>query len=172
MSTGTWQQALVFASDFTESVSLGGGEPTLHPEFFDILKTAMWTFDYVWFATNGSKTKAMYRIADIIDDDDHTEDYCTCDPEDFEDEDYYCECDDYEAIQNPDNKLSVDLSTDYFHDQIDNNIRSLWERRANSHQYSNFSLRDITQSASGVISEGRGCGYKFYCGLCMWFYGN
>ena len=154
MTDDVWRQAISYAQVYTEYISLGGGEPTLHPKLFEILKQSLEAFGYVWFATNGSQSESMYRIADIIDDEDHPGDYCTCDPEDLEDGDYWCE--DWNAVHNPDNRLSVDLSTDYYHDSIDPNVRDLWERRANSHSYSHFSLRDITQSLAGVIGEGRG----------------
>lgn len=43
-----------------ESCSIGGGEPTLHPDFLTFLITAIAKCEYVWLATNGKiKERAM-----------------------------------------------------------------------------------------------------------------
>jgi hypothetical protein len=44
-------------------VTLGGGEPTLHPEFWKILAYAVSQSDYVWLATNGSRTDDAIALA-------------------------------------------------------------------------------------------------------------
>ena len=52
------QQAIDFAESIDNySIAIGGGEPTLHPQFFDILKRSLQVFDNVWLATNGSQTE-------------------------------------------------------------------------------------------------------------------
>jgi organic radical activating enzyme len=152
--------AINFASEYygDESISIGGGEPTLHPRFFDILRHCLETFDYVWLASNGSQTDTMFRLANIIDGVDFIDDYeCDCDPDDLEDEDYECDCwmnAQDNAIYQED-KLSVALSQDCFHDPIDERIVDLWTKRANVHRHSNFEIRDVTRSKNGVIAQGR-----------------
>ncbi len=144
--------SIAFARDYTNCISLGGGEPTLHPRFFDILRHCLEDFDYVWFATNGSQTDSMFRISNILDDCDYESFECECDSEQVEE--YGCECDHPVIYQ--ENKLGVALSTDYFHDPIDLRVRDLWSRRANTHgRNTGYELRDITQSMSGVIGQGR-----------------
>lgn len=134
-----------------ETISVGGGEPTLHPRFFDILNQCLKYFDYVWMATNGSQTKAMYRLHNIINGCDYEsferEDYCQCgNPDD-------CYCEPKDLIYQED-KLSVALSLDHFHSPINQRIEDLWRRNslANKHHYE---IRNVTSSMSGIIAQGR-----------------
>ena len=103
------------------NLTIGGGEPTLHPDFFDILRNALWMFDSVWMATNGSRTKTMYRLSDIMEDNDY-------------------------AAVNPimaDGKLYVALSQDPHHNPIDPNIVNLWK------QY-RYEIRNTSNHIMGV----------------------
>lgn len=156
--------AITFARDTfgDETITIGGGEPTLHPDFFKILKCCLEDFDYVWMATNGSQTNIMHRLADIIDGEDYPEEECDCAErlgEDFLEE--YGECMCYEKIAYgadciyQEDQLSVALSQDCFHDPIDSRIVELWTRRANQHKHSHFEIRNVTNSYKGVIAEGR-----------------
>jgi organic radical activating enzyme len=153
--------AVAFIREYSdETISIGGGEPTLHPRFFDILKMCLEDFTYVWMATNGSQTETMYRLAEIIDGNDlyHQLDQmgCECDPDDLEDG-YECDCHDYfEDYIYQEDKLSVALSLDPWHDPIDERIVDLWTRRANQHRHSHFEIRDVSKSMNGAIAEGRG----------------
>jgi hypothetical protein len=64
MSYQTWQQALKYAMDYSEEfLSLGGGEPTLHPMFWQILGEAIANINEVWLATNGSITNTAVALA-------------------------------------------------------------------------------------------------------------
>lgn len=138
MDNATLWRALDVAQGLgNESISIGGGEPTMHPDFFDILKTCLNSFDYVWLATNGSKTKKMRRLAAILD----GTDYETPD------------IDEYDEICQED-KLGVALSTDYYHDPIDSKILDHWKRNA-ANRPSGYELRDVTKSHHGVINTGR-----------------
>ena len=47
----------------SEAISIGGGEPTIHPRFWDFMIHAMANVEYVWMATNGSKTKTSLLLA-------------------------------------------------------------------------------------------------------------
>lgn len=121
-----------------ESLSLGGGEPTLHPRFFDVLRQAMQKFDYVWMATNGTRRRAMLRLAGIINDEDYEYDY------------------DNPISPQREAHLSVELSTDYFHDRskVDSRVWDIWHRAADLRR-PGFGLRDVTRSREGVIAAGR-----------------
>ena len=139
--------AIDFISDYGGDIlTLGGGEPTLHPKFFDILKYSMDNFDQVWFATNGSNTKAMYRLFDII----HNEDYEECDCTEEDKENGYCLH--YLDIDNTEDKLFVDLSLDPFHDPIDPNIIKLWKKFSKDHH--NFNVRN-TYKNGNLFKNGR-----------------
>ncbi len=46
-----------------ESISIGGGEPTLHPRFWEFLALSLGSAEYVWLATNGSQTKIALILA-------------------------------------------------------------------------------------------------------------
>ena len=64
MSYETWVKALAFVLDWGgEAISLGGGEPTLHPLFWQILGESIANIDYVWLATNGSITNTAMALA-------------------------------------------------------------------------------------------------------------
>lgn len=135
-----------------DSIALGGGEPTMHPRFFDILRIALQDFDYVWFATNGSKYKTMRRLVDIIEGNDF---------------DNFSEHDDRLAIYQ-EGKLGVALSTDYYHDHgmVHEWVRSTWTRMANNNR-SGFEVRDVTRNHDGVSATGRakrtGVGWSEHC---------
>lgn len=138
MDYNTVLAALDFISNWDEMISIGGGEPTLHPRFFDILQKCLQRFDYVWFATNGSRTKTMWRLIDILD---------GCDYENFED--------DYIELKS-EYQLTVALSVDHYHDynKVDYRIRDIWKRRSGN-KTPGFELRDVVNSHSGVINAGR-----------------
>lgn len=124
-------EAIKIASNYSEIIAIGGGEPTLHPRFFDILKQCLATFDYVWMATNGSQTKTMYRLFNILNEKDY--------PEDEEDE-YY------DSIF-PNGKLTVTLSQDYYHSQINQRIIDLWKRNEKNN---GFEIRNVSGRVIGV----------------------
>ena len=46
-----------------ETVSIGGGEPTLHPQFWEFIGLALGHCDYVWLATNGSLKETSLALA-------------------------------------------------------------------------------------------------------------
>lgn len=157
MEWDTFMGAVAFMKQWDDTVSIGGGEPTLHPQFFDILKACLGDFDYVWMATNGSQTDTMLRLANIINGEDFIDDYdCTCDPDDLEDG-YECECwiDAQEDSIYQEDKLSVALSLDDFHAPIDEKIINMWNRAANIYKRSNFEIRNTSSSTQGIIAQGR-----------------
>ena len=47
-----------------ESISIGGGEPTIHPLFWQMLGESIGAAgEYVWLATNGSQTRTALALA-------------------------------------------------------------------------------------------------------------
>lgn len=128
------RQAINFASDYGECIDIGGGEPTIHPQFFDILKLCVDTFDWTWMATNGKKTSAMWRLDDIL----MGEDY----PDDMEDDEGW------DKTISAEGKLGVALSQDPYHEPIDPSVVDLWRRRGRE-------IRNTSLSQEGVIASGR-----------------
>ena len=67
MGMGTFKKCLKLCEMYDFYPVLGGGEPTLHPKFWEIFGRAMGAeVELVWMATNGSiatTTKALARIA-------------------------------------------------------------------------------------------------------------
>jgi len=65
MPFGIFKLAVKAAEDYGETVSLGGGEPTLNPEFWQFIGYAL-SKDLEaapWLATNGKRTKDALRLA-------------------------------------------------------------------------------------------------------------
>jgi MoaA/NifB/PqqE/SkfB family radical SAM enzyme len=156
MDRWTFNNSLYFALEMgEEAIALGGGEPTLHPLFFDFVSQILREDCYLWLATNGTITESMLRLAAIMDDNDweHLMDYG-----DEEEMDH---------ISNPDKKLSVALSNDWAHKsqakQPTERVMSLWEKR--------FELRDVFKSRGGASAQGRakktGAGWGSHC-VCNW----
>lgn len=142
--------AIRYASKHDDcAISIGGGEPTLHPRFFDILRNCLENFDYVWMATNGSQTKVMLRLAAIIEGEDYGE--CNCTEENWD----YCTCHDTGIHQ--DNKLTVALSQDCFHSPINQRIVDLWTRYASRNNNSGYSILNSTKNnyGDGIVAQGR-----------------
>jgi organic radical activating enzyme len=134
MSRETFLQAIELINNYAcDSIVIGGGEPTLHPDFFQFLKRCLSQDWNVWMATNGSRSKAMRRLASII----FNEDY-----ENFpgNENDFYL---DQEIISNHENKLSVALSLDDFHRSINPKISDMWERLSKNNH--NFEIRNVSR---------------------------
>jgi MoaA/NifB/PqqE/SkfB family radical SAM enzyme len=148
-----------FLSDRGEEyVTIGGGEPTMHPRFFDILKECLNRFDSVWMVTNGSKTKSMFRLSNIIDGNDVESFDCTCGEED-------CICEHDYIYQ--EGKLTVALSQDGFHDPIDERIVKLWSRNANQHRHTGYEIRTVDRSSDNIVAQGRAKKNGYYGKHCV-----
>ena len=135
MQWSTFIDAISFAKETEEIISIGGGEPTIHPRFFDILRHALWTFDYVWFATNGKKTNTMKRLIRIVEEYDCNEEYNP-------------------IILAHENHLCVALSQDYYHEDINPMIANYWKKRSRDRR-SGYEIRDVTTSFTGITAQGR-----------------
>jgi organic radical activating enzyme len=62
MSIETFRNALNFNDD---SITIGGGEPTLHPLFWQMLMESVAKSENVWMATNGSQTEIAITLASL-----------------------------------------------------------------------------------------------------------
>jgi len=65
MTPRVYKKAIEFASDFADSITLGGGEPTLHKNFWEILGLSIGSAENVWLATNGSITNTALKLANM-----------------------------------------------------------------------------------------------------------
>lgn len=61
MSLSTFKNALTLCENWDSAVQLGGGEPTIHPKFWEFLGLSLSVGD-VWLATNGSITDIALRL--------------------------------------------------------------------------------------------------------------
>lgn len=65
MSRDIWKAGMALAQNYNDHIVVGGGEPTLHPDFWEIIGLCMGKFDYVWMATNGSQTETALALANL-----------------------------------------------------------------------------------------------------------
>lgn len=68
MSIDVFKQAIKMVSDTGDTACIGGGEPTIHPMFWEMLGYAIVMQQEegrVWLATNGKKTADALRLANI-----------------------------------------------------------------------------------------------------------
>ena len=63
MTLGTFERALKLLGD--DNVAIGGGEPTLHPQFWAFIGYALGSCESVWLATNGSQTETTIKLANM-----------------------------------------------------------------------------------------------------------
>jgi MoaA/NifB/PqqE/SkfB family radical SAM enzyme len=65
MSLDTVECALKKIKNKSETLTIGGGEPTLHPYFFDIIKLCKkygFKGEKIWMCTNGSQKEIMKKL--------------------------------------------------------------------------------------------------------------
>ena len=66
MSIQTFFKAIGLAENYGEHVTLGGGEPTIHPKFWEFFGITMGSnIDSFWMATNGKKSNIAMKLANI-----------------------------------------------------------------------------------------------------------
>lgn len=67
MSIKTFKQVLKYIKG-DENIVIGGGEPTIHPKFWDIIGLCLTNGYYgnnLWMASNGSQKEIMKRLSDM-----------------------------------------------------------------------------------------------------------
>ncbi|QWS69896.1 radical SAM protein [Vibrio phage vB_VpS_PG28] len=66
MPRHTFKRCLALANNLGSSVSLGGGEPTDHPKFWEYLGLSLGAdVEHVWLATNGMNTEIAVALAGL-----------------------------------------------------------------------------------------------------------
>lgn len=67
MSLKIFEKACKIAESLDDYISIGGGEPTLNPNFWAMLGLSLGCSaeNYVWLATNGSQTETALRLANM-----------------------------------------------------------------------------------------------------------
>lgn len=66
MSFSVYKAAIKLAGGFDCSLVIGGGEPTIHPEFWEYLGLALSVpVESLWMATNGSVTETALRLSEL-----------------------------------------------------------------------------------------------------------
>lgn len=63
MNIETFRNAMKIAENYAETIAIGGGEPTIHPFFWQILGEAVASPHNVWIATNGKETTIALALA-------------------------------------------------------------------------------------------------------------
>lgn len=62
MSLRTFKKAVL---EDSETVIIGGGEPTVHPQFWEFLGWALGHSEFIWLATNGKLTETAISLAEL-----------------------------------------------------------------------------------------------------------
>ena len=125
MSKDVFKTALKLAHRYGEYITLGGGEPTIHPQFWDFLGLALAEYQYdesgIYIVTNGKVTTTALALATMA----------------------------------KRGVLGVSLSQDKYHDSIDPEVTNAFTRETRPGQYSDeFDSRTINHSYL-VINAGR-----------------
>jgi hypothetical protein len=130
MSRRVFRQACKLAEERGDTISIGGGEPTLHPLFWDFIGIALAaTADdegTLWLATNGKRTEDAIRLARLA----------------------------QRGI------LAVDLSQDWYHEEIEPSVVQAFTRgreKQGSNYYGKRSndFRGVRDVSGKVCSTGR-----------------
>ena len=131
MSKETFKAACKLAEEMGEIISVGGGEPTIHPEFWEFIGIALQhtsdTDGGIWMATNGKETSTALKLADLA----------------------------RRGV------LSVELSQDYYHEDIDPDVITAFTPTKRGEYVSRYSedcrgIRDVTlQGIRDPIPVGR-----------------
>ncbi len=62
MSLEVFKRALEYDS---EMITIGGGEPTIHPQFWEFIGLSLANCDYIWMATNGKETETALLLSKL-----------------------------------------------------------------------------------------------------------
>lgn len=157
MPQNIFERAVSAAENYCMAMTIGGGEPTLHPKIFEYLHTVMRSYGYgdleiqPFMVTNGKNFRRAKKIYELTQPDDEGM--------------YPVYAYDGTVMEYKDDPLiRVELSTDYFHEAIDPRITEMYRRSARRRD-PGAGVRDVTTSFSGVMGVGRAlkngiAGYK------------
>jgi MoaA/NifB/PqqE/SkfB family radical SAM enzyme len=125
MSIATFKRAVKLASENDQTISIGGGEPTVHPKFWDMLGWAITHTDHEerkpWLATNGKKTQDALRLASLA----------------------------------KSGVISCDLSQDLYHEPIDERVISAFSMKKNGYPYDgSHDYRGVRNTSNSLINAG------------------
>jgi len=149
MKMNVFEQALDIAESCNDTLALGGGEPTMHPQFFEILKKVKQAYWYdrlacmPFMVTNGKNYSRARKLIQHIKPDENFGEYRLFQ---WDDPEY--------DVWNDRPGIRVELSTDYFHDPIDPRISKFYHN-AQDWDLDYAGIRDVTKSYSGVMEQGR-----------------
>jgi len=127
MGMSTYKKALALCENYGSAPFLGGGEPTVHPKFWEFLGLALSASASIGegqpgIITNGKRTKDALALAELA----------------------------RRGV------LSVDLSTDSYHEPIDSKVVEAFKRKP-SYDRDNNDMRGIRDGADRVVYPvGRG----------------
>lgn len=130
MSRGIAEALIDLCFNFGQTLALGGGEPTLHPEFFEILDYSLSGDDsenYVWLATNGKQTKKTKKLLRI-----------------------YWGFEAEAEVTGDLSRLSIELSRDEYHEEISPEIIRYFENIGEPTRFGNTAIRN---GASREVSD-------------------
>ena len=68
MTPDTFKAALELCEEYGQTLSIGGGEPTVHPNFWEFMGMAVFAEieeGCLWLATNGKRTKDALKLASL-----------------------------------------------------------------------------------------------------------
>lgn len=123
MDRATYMQALMVAIRYGEHITLGGGEPTIHKEFFEYLDKAIEFYDCKSLElpphviTNGKlKTKAM-KLLDYVEEG---------------------------------RSLHIELSQDYYHDPIKPEVVARFRAHNKARENARWSYSGFENSSAGI----------------------
>lgn len=130
MSRKTFVAAMNLAAARGEFVTLGGGEPTVHPEFMEYLRKSFEWVDSrgvegpILVITNGKRTKIAQQLMNMVEDGSYP--------------------------------LSVELSQDEWHDPISDAVLQRWDTMAfNSRKYGSYNRSIAIRTVKSIAPVGR-----------------
>lgn len=159
MEEYVYLHCLDLCSELCEPIQLGGGEPASHPKFWEFFQYALRHDDEcsVWLATSGHNPLRTLDLMQIAISGNET---FLLDLNEFENEIEYDEESEYEditqkghdmlnALYHAENKFSMALSLDIFHDPIDERVVNF----ARNHKQ--IEIRNNYDKPSGLMDRGR-----------------
>jgi len=122
----TFKRAVKLANHYGDTISIGGGEPTIHPKFWDMLGWAITHTDHEenkpWLATNGKKTQDALRLASLA----------------------------------KNGVISCNLSQDPYHEPIDESVIRAFSTKKNGYPYDGSNdHRGVRNTSHNLINAGR-----------------